>query len=446
MVARITTPKSINRALNYNEQKVQAGKAECPNAGNFLREPNELNFYQKLERFEYQNALNQRAKTNTLHISLNFDAADKLSREKLIEIASGYMEKIGFGEQPYLVYQHHDAGHLHLHIVTTSIQPDGSRIDTFNIGKNQSEKARKELETTYHLVRAESKKPPAKQEQKIAAFEHRIVSAQKAQYGKMETKRAIQNVLDAVINQYKYSSLPELNAVLKQYNVMADRGTENSITYQKKGLYYRILDEDGNKIGVPVKASLFHQKPTLNFLEQKFEQNVALKSEFKRRVKVAIDLALHGKTHSLASFEKDLQKDGIQVVIRRNDEGMVYGMTYIDYKNKVVFNGSDLGKEYSAKGVIERLAQRIVNEQDVRMIQRPKIINSVSPGPKEDVNVAGEKEKNSALEKTIELLMGPAKNDNYVPSQLTRKKKEKKKAVAAFVSVFYISNSQSLKS
>src|SRR5579862_1118571 len=111
---------------------------------------------------------------------------------------------------------------------------------------------------------------------------------------------------------------------LKQYNVMADRGTENSITYQKKGLYYRILDEDGNKIGVPVKASLFHQKPTLNFLEQKFEQNTALKSDFKRRVKVAIDFALHGKTHTLASFEKDLQKEAIQLVVRRNDEGMVY--------------------------------------------------------------------------------------------------------------------------
>jgi len=122
MVAKITTPKSINRAINYNEQKVKSGKAECLYAGNFLQEANELNFYQKLERFEHQNALNQRAKTNTLHISLNFDAQDKLSKEKLTEIASGYMQKIGFGEQPYLVYQHHDSGHSHLHIVTTSIQ------------------------------------------------------------------------------------------------------------------------------------------------------------------------------------------------------------------------------------------------------------------------------------------------------------------------------------
>jgi len=166
MVAKITTPGSIKRALNYNEQKVKSEQAECLYAGNFLQEANEMNFYQKLERFEHQNSLNQRAKANTLHISLNFDAQDELSREKLIKIASKYMEKIGFGEQPYLAYQHHDAGHTHLHIVTTSIQSDGRRIDTFNIGKNQSEQARKSLELEYNLIRAESKMKGQHGEQK----------------------------------------------------------------------------------------------------------------------------------------------------------------------------------------------------------------------------------------------------------------------------------------
>ena len=368
MVAKITSPGSAKRALNYNEQKVKLEKAECLYAGNFLQEANELNFYQKLKRFEHQNALNQGAKTNTLHISLNFDAKDKLSQEKLIEIASGYMEKIGFGKQPYLVYQHYDAGHSHLHIVTSSIQNDGRRINTFNIGRNQSESARKSLELEYNLIPAESKKQKQNQEQKIQnIFEKRIVNAAKVQYGKMETKRAIQNVLDDVINQYKYSSIAELNAVLKQYNVMADRGREDSLLYQKKGLYYRALDDNGNKIGVPIKASLFHQKPTLKLLEQKFQLNESLKPDLKKHVKVAIDWALHSKTHTLSSLEKDPQKEGIQMVIRRNEEGIVYGMTYIDYKNKVVFNGSDLGKEYSAKGLIERMAQKMIKKPEVSL-------------------------------------------------------------------------------
>jgi hypothetical protein len=74
--------------------------------------------------------------------------------------------------------------------------------------------------------------------------------------------------------------------------------------------------------------------------------------------------------HDLASFEKNLQKEGIQVVIRRNEKRMVYGITYVDYKHKVIFNGSDLGKEYSVRGLIERLAQRIVTEQQTPIIQK----------------------------------------------------------------------------
>lgn len=147
MVAKITCPQSISRALNYNEQKVQQGKAECLHAGNFLKEAPELNFYEKLHRFEHQNALNERAKTSTLHISLNFDAGDSLDREKLLQIASDYMEKIAFGKQPYLIYQHHDAGHAHLHIVTSSIEKDGKADQHLQYRKESVRKSKEGYRT-----------------------------------------------------------------------------------------------------------------------------------------------------------------------------------------------------------------------------------------------------------------------------------------------------------
>jgi hypothetical protein len=96
---------------------------------------------------------------------------------------------------------------------------------------------------------------------------------QRMQYGKSETKRTISNVLAHVLNDYKYSSLAELNAVLRLYNVVADRGSENSRIYKNNGLVYRVLDPNGNKIGVPIKSSLIYNKPGLKFLEQKFQQN-----------------------------------------------------------------------------------------------------------------------------------------------------------------------------
>lgn len=89
---------------------------------------------------------------------------------------------------------------------------------------------------------------------------------QKVQYGKLGTKRAIINVLDNVLEAYKYTSLPELNAVMKQYNVMADRGSEGSRIFKNLGLVCRIVDEQSNMVGLPIKANDFYSKQTLDLL------------------------------------------------------------------------------------------------------------------------------------------------------------------------------------
>ena len=347
MVARIKRTQSLSRSLNYNEKKVNLGVAGCIYAANYPKDLEVLNFYDKLHRLEHQAALNERVKANSVHISLNFHESDKLNREKLCAIADAYMEGIGFEKQPYLVYQHHDAGHPHIHIVSTNIARDGRKLEMNNIGRNQSEKARKEIELKFGLTKAEGR--GQKQEYDLK------VNAQKVQYGKAPTKRAITNVLDTVIDQFRYTSLAELNAVLKLYNVMADRGREDSKMYQKKGLVYTALDSNGNKIGTPVKASDFYSKPTLKNLEEKFVQNESLRQEHKPKLMTAIKWALVKKKITLNDFKQDLAREGVNVVLRQNSQGNIYGLTYIDFRTKCVFNGSDLGKEYSAKGIMERL-------------------------------------------------------------------------------------------
>jgi hypothetical protein len=103
MVARINTGKSISKALNYNEKKVQQNDAKLLLAHNFIKGPDQLTFYDKLRSFEKLTSLNERTTTNTLHVSLNFDPSENLPDEKLTVIAASYMKRIGFGNQPYLV-------------------------------------------------------------------------------------------------------------------------------------------------------------------------------------------------------------------------------------------------------------------------------------------------------------------------------------------------------
>ena len=414
MVAKITTPKRLIAALNYNENKVSQGKAECLYAVNFLKNTTDMNFYQKLEGFERLNELNDRAQTKTLHVSLNFDPSEKLPADKLVKIASKYMEKIGFGEQPFLIYKHNDAGHPHIHIVTTTIRDDGSRINTHNIGRNQSEKARKEIEKEFNLVRAENQKSLLKQ--KIHA-----VNAEKIIYGKTETKRAISNVVNAVWNTYKYSSLPEFNAILKQYNVLADRGKEDGRIYKNRGLVYRVLDSAGNKVGVPVKASSINSHPTLDKLEKIFSSNKIKKEPFKQYMKSTLDEIVAGKPAGMNALIKLLGQKNIYTVLRQNSEGRIYGITFVDNKNKVVFNGSNLGKDYSAA----HLQNKLLASTTVDKIHYQA--ENSNPFQLEKSNFQGWQISSQQTSSDLMNLLAPKQQQELIPYQLRKKKRKKKK-------------------
>ncbi len=381
MVAVIKTGNSIRRGFYYNENKVEQGVAECIMAGNYPAGPDELSQSARLNMLLRLAELNQNVRRNSVHISLNFDPSENPDQEQLQQIAQIYMDKIGFGEQPFLVYRHHDAAHAHIHLLSVKIRPDGSRIETQNIGKNLSEKARREIEQTFGLVKADERKQKN-------AFQLQPVNVVKALYGKSETKQAIGNVLNTVVEKYRYTSLPELNAVLRQYNISADRGNENSRIYKGGGLVYRILDLDGKQVGVPIKASDFYSKPTLKYLEGKFVANQALRIPHKTRIKNAIDLAL--KRHerlTLTGLVQHLAKQGIHVIVRQNSEGLIYGITYVDHRTRCVFNGSDLGKSYSAKAIQERLSQAPL------LKQKPHQYQSLKPG----IRVQSERDDSATL-------------------------------------------------
>jgi hypothetical protein len=414
MVAIIKTGHSIRAMLNYNENKIKDGKAECIGQGNYPVDAERLTYAMKLNRLEKQTKLNENVKRNTVHISLNFDPSEAhLPKEKLLEIAENYMEKIGFGYQPYLIYQHHDAGHPHIHITTINVQENGKRIAMHNIVKDISEPARKEIEHAFNLVKAES--------QKKKEYKPEPVSA-RVQYGKTETKKAIENVLYFVVNNYKYTSLPELNAVLKLYNIEADKGNINSRITKHNGLLYHALDEKGNRIGVPIKASMFYDKPTLKNLEKKFAVNAIMRQPDKSRIKNAIDTAfLKGNVIILSHLVKQLQKEGIDTILRQNDEGLVYGITFVDHKTKSVFNGSKIGKEYSVKGLQDKC-----NANQIKLTTKGKEVTSL----KEELIDILEENKGilpfNELSKFIDLLIKAENDYAYVAKEFKNKSKKKR--------------------
>lgn len=451
--------------MNYNENKLHqdAGikdadgrmlkKAEFIHSSGYAKDTNQLGFTDKFKRLEKQMALYERRGKSVIHISLNFDPSEKERFEKdkelLKQIADTYMQKIGFAGQPYLVYKHNDAGHPHIHIVSTIIQNNGKPIETHNIGRDVSNPARKEIEQLFGLVIADDRKQKE-------AFRLQPINAQKVIYGRSETKRAITNVLDSVLDYYKYTSLSELNAVLTQYNVVADSGGESSRINQKKGLVYRVLDEQGNKVGVPIKSSDIYSKPGLKYLQPRFDKNKDLRKPYKARIKNAIDLVLLKSTvTNMEEFQEALRREKIQVVVRQNKEGRIYGLTFIDHnpQSKAVFNGSDLSsdKKYSAAGIEERLKkEKLVIKEPVQKQEPPsQQVHQTTPirtqtSPKEQkVPIPKTRKEKIPSKKNIPLfqdaqpdysknellseLIKPEYSPDSIPSELKRKKKRKKK-------------------
>ncbi|WEK21317.1 MAG: relaxase/mobilization nuclease domain-containing protein [Candidatus Pedobacter colombiensis] len=427
MVAVIGSGYSIRRTFHYNENKVNKGIAECLMAANYPIDLEHTDAHERINMLLKTAALRPDVKRKSTHISLNFAPGEQLSDSRLKAIAQEYMEQIGFGAQPYLVYRHDDAAHPHIHIVTTKIKADGDLITTQYIGRDLSEPVRKSIEQKYGLVRAE--------DHKKLQFSLKPVDATRVFYGELPTRKAIANVLESVLQGYKYTSLAELNAVLNQYNIGASSGNEDSRIYQHKGLIYHVLNAQGEPVGVPVKASSFHNNPGLKFLQERYLKNDVHRQQHKEKVKNTIDmLLLRNPKISLEQLVQKLKTGGIHTALRQNSDGVLYGLTYVDHRTKCVFNGSALGKKYSAKGMMERLENAFnkAKEQEQKPQFLPPSKDHSAPVTDktrhENPSMPADQGEETNNEKgLVESLMQYEYSTQNVPYEWKKKKKKRKK-------------------
>ena len=212
---------------------------------------------------------------------------------------------------------------------------------------------------------------------------------------------------------------------------MADRGTEASRTFKNGGLHYRILDGSGQKTGVPIKASQIYNRPILNYLERKFNENKLKRQPDMRRLKTAIDFTLLKNPGSLNELLKALEKERVSVIVRRSREGKIYGMTYIDHQTRSVFNGSDLGKEYAAKRMLERLGLDQSKSLQKELTQehhqyKPRVLEPAhSPETAKEISPLDNLFK--GLSKALEQVIQPEETNEQLAYELREEQKRRKK-------------------
>lgn len=376
MVAKINKGNNLYGALSYNQEKVDEGLGKVL-ASNLVCEPEDGRFSVAACAADFARWMpspeHLPTKKPVIHISINPHPDDKLTNDQLADIGREYMERLGYGEQPYLIFKHEDIGREHIHIVSLRVDCEGKLIkDSFE--HKRSKEITELLEQKYNLIPTEGQKPSEQ-------WQLAPVDATKG-----NLKKQVSSVIKPLATMYKFQTLGEFRALLSLYNIGLEevKGEVKGKPY--KGLVYSVLDKDGNKTGTPLKSSLFGKNVGYDGLEERMvKSDEQIKQQgFRDRTRTAVSNAVKG-SHSESELRAKLWDKNIDLVLRRNDEGRIYGVTFIDHNDRCVFNGSRLGKEFSANVFNERF-----NGQPIAGSMQPSLAEDNQPAEKTNTHDMGD--------------------------------------------------------
>jgi len=333
----MSASNTLYGVLSYNQIKVDENHAKVIFTNRMIERADGIyDIPVCLRSFEPYLLANNKTEKPVLHVSINPDPEDVLTDKQLSEIAQEYMQKMGYGDQPFIVYKHEDIDRHHIHIVSLRVDENGKKIDD-RFEHRRSMDACRELEWKYGLIPADQKK------------QQEGLPLKPVRYEDGNVKHQIANVVRMVARDYHFQSLKEYKSLLSLYNTGVEEVRGEIKGREYKGLVYFALNDRGEKVGNPFKSSLFGPSVGIEALEKRMEKSAeTIKNRgLKERSKKVIAAAMR-TTGNRQDFEKALGKQGISVLFRTNDEGRIYGATFIDHEQKCVFNGSRLGKEFSA--------------------------------------------------------------------------------------------------
>ena len=341
MVANIRSGATPGGALRYNKEKVDRDEAEVLFWQKML-EPfdkhGRMDVDACMESFRPYLEANRRTTNTVFHASLNPSPEDKLTDDQFRDIAQEYMERMGYGNQPYIVFKHKNISREHLHIVSLRVDELGRKIsDSHEYDRSMS--VLRELERKYDL------RPSIKGEEQTNTPDLRKVN-----YKAGNVKQQISSVIRSCLRNYNCSSYGEFRTLLELFNVSVEErsGTIEGRNYA--GIVYGAMTDDGYGTGTPFKSSKIGKDVGYKALQVYYA-----KSKERLKEPGALDHLRHTVKDAMSphntrdEFRQLLKVDGIDTVFRINPAGRIYGVTFIDHTNGLVANGSVLGKEFLAR-------------------------------------------------------------------------------------------------
>ena len=336
MIAKISATENLGGALGYNFKKVEKGEASILLAQGLYQ--NKEGTYTMAEVFTDMQALiseKHRTKKMVFHCSLNPHPDEKLSDETLMQIAKEYMEALGYGKQPYIVFKHNDIAREHIHIVSLRVDGEGKKInDRFE--KRRSKQITDTLERKFGLI------PSSK------VTDREMEEVSKIDTTKGNIKEQVAETLRSVLKHYKFCSLGELNAILTAYNLNVEEIKTEFRGKKYDGLVYVPTDDKGGKVSTPIHASDIGRGVGYTAVQNRMQKSKQAIKPLTPTVRNKVLQTMRTSPNTEKELRQRLEEQGLRVVIRKNESGRIYGITFIDDKADIALNGSRLGKGYAA--------------------------------------------------------------------------------------------------
>ena len=336
MIAKISATENLGGALGYNFKKVEKGEANILLAAELYQsKEGRYTMEDVLADMEALIPKNCRTKKTVFHCSLNPHPDEKLSDERLTQIAKEYMEALGYGKQPYIVFKHNDIAREHIHIVSLRVDSSGQKInDKFE--KRRSKKITDALERKYGLI------PSSKVTEKAVA------ETPKVDIGKGNIKEQVASVVRMVLGHYRFCSLGELNAILSAYNLAVEEVKTEFRGRKYDGLVYVPTDDKGNKVSTPIHASDIGRGVGYTAVQNRMQKSKQAIKPLISIIRYKVLQTMRTSPNTEKELRQRLEVQGLRVVIRKNESGRMYRVTFIDDKEGIALNGSRLGKGYAA--------------------------------------------------------------------------------------------------
>lgn len=356
---------SCNSAVTYNERKVAEGNASVIFSSGIEDPSKPMGTFSVYERGSL------RCQNMSFHASVNPGEDDKMTDEKVRDFVMVYMKRMGYGNQPYILYKHTDLKRIHYHIVAVRVDKEGKKIsDSYE--RKRSQDVLKELSKEFGFVVGKKKekedveKRDAEEKKKEEDFDFNPYNGFDPKKG--DVTKQMEAITDLALKYY-FREPQQFDLIMEDLGVKVYHWSGE----EHEWLILQGLDPETHEPCTP----LFDPTEKFGDLQDTVARHAEQckgqrKTKEKEKVSNIARTAL-SKAKSEKHFKNYLKKFGISVVLSRNVKNEIFGATFIDHKTKCVFKASDLPK-FSARMIEEARRNKWYGEEHTRSEKHSKTV------------------------------------------------------------------------